>query len=108
MLAAFAAIRESETLAIDRAPEVRVEPRPVVEGDRVVLADHLVNAWASEGVRFLRDVELPRLLALAPAAGSVPELFEAYNRSGPETRLPDFLGALSVCLAKGLARQRRC
>lgn len=34
--------------------------------------------------------------------GQVPELFELYNRRHPPVSLPDFLGALSVLIGKGM------
>ncbi|MEE2777776.1 MAG: tryptophan 7-halogenase [Acidobacteriota bacterium] len=102
VLAAFAELKQREAITLRVAPAVSVEPRAMVEGDRVVLADHLVGSWAPDGIRYLRDVELPRLATAGRCATSVPALFDAYNAAGVEAALPDFLGALSVGLAKGL------
>ena len=102
VLDAFAMIKAGDLISLQLGPDVVIERRAIVEGRRVVMADHLVSSWAPDGIRFLRDVELPRLVALASAVRTVPDLFEAYNGAGSPTTLPDFLGALSVCLAKGL------
>ena len=70
----------------------------------MVLEERLVlPTWpaAGHGVRFLRDIDLVRLVELAPEHEQVPDLFEAYIRRCPPVSLPDFLGALSVLLAKG-------
>ena len=40
-------------------------------------------------------------------AALVPDLFEAYCRSTTPVILPDFLGALSVMLAKGILVDRQ-
>jgi len=69
--------------------------------DRLVLPD-----WppTGRGVRFLRDIDLVQLVELAPDHRQVPDLYEAYNRRCAPVSLPDFLGALSVLLAKGALR----
>ena len=36
----------------------------------------------------------------------VPDLFDAYNRASQPVILPDFLGALSVLLGKGMMENR--
>jgi len=43
-----------------------------------------------------------KIVALAPEYDQVPELFAAYNRAAPPAPLPDFLGALSVLVGKGM------
>ena len=102
VLTAFEALKVRDGVDLRLAPGVQIGPRPIVEGQRVVMAEHLISEWAPGGVRFLRDVELPRLVQVARSAGTVPELFDAYNEAGAPASLPDFLGALSVSLAKGL------
>ena len=54
------------------------------------------------GVRYLRGIDLKRVLAIAPDHEQVPELFEAYCRMGEPVILPDFLGALSVMMSRGI------
>ena len=81
--------------------------RPAVTTREVVLQDRLVlPGWppGGRGLRYLRDVDLVRLVELAPDHRQVPDLFEAYIRRCPPVSLADFLGALSVLLAKGALR----
>ena len=78
-----------------------VEGREVVAETRIVIGD---GPDASVAVRYLRGVDLPRLVAMAGAHRQVPDLYEAYQRVGPPVALPDFLGALSVLLGKGVLR----
>ena len=47
-------------------------------------------------------MNLPVLVGMAAKYRQVPDLFEAYNRVCPPVELPNFLGALSVLLAKGI------
>ena len=58
------------------------------------------------GVRHLRGVDLPALVEMAPGFGQVPDLFEAFAARHEEVTLPDFLGALSVLIAKGVLENR--
>ena len=99
---AFAALKAQDAIALRPAPGLRVEPRPVVRGHEVVMEDRLFTPALPQGVRFLRDVDLAGLVALAPAQSQVPDLFDAYNRRFPPVALADFLGALSVLLAFGV------
>jgi hypothetical protein len=50
----------------------------------------------------LRSVDLVKIVALAPEYDQVPELYAAYNRAASPAPLPDFLGALSVLVGKGI------
>ncbi len=104
VVAAFAALRRGSGIRLCRDDHLRVEARPALTTREVVMEDRLVLPdWppAGRGVRFLRDVDLVRLVELAPDHGQVPDLFEAYNQRCAPVSLPDFLGALSVLLAKG-------
>jgi hypothetical protein len=100
---AFAAIKAGEHLALRRGSALRVESRPMVRGHEIVMEDHLFTPAAPKGLRFLRDVDVAGVLTLAPAHHDVPALFAAYNRRFPPVALPDFLGALAVMLAFGVA-----
>ena len=81
---------------------VRREPRAIVFGDRVVLADHLIVPAFPDGIRYIRSVDLMRLADLAPAHREVPALFDAYNKAGTPAAIEDFLGALAVLVGKGV------
>jgi flavin-dependent dehydrogenase len=100
---AFAAMKSRPRLSLRRGPSLRVEPRPMVRGHEIVMEDRLFTAAWPAGLRFLRDVDVAGVLTLAPGHDDVPALFEAYNRRFPPVALPDFLGALAVMLAFGIA-----
>ena len=100
---AFAAIKSQPRLHLRRGAAVRVEARPMVRGREIVMEDRLFTAAWPAGMRFLRDVDVAGILALAGEHHTVPAMFEAYNRRFPPVALPDFLGALSVMIAFGIA-----
>ncbi len=113
VLAAFAALKASPSIDLrpGPSPQLSVVQRPAVVGHELKLVDSLVGPSAPSGLRFLRQVDLLKLAAMAGGGGGdggggghsqVPDLFEAYNLTCPPVSLPDFLGALSVLLAKGL------
>jgi flavin-dependent dehydrogenase len=95
VLAAFEEIKRRPAVKLSLAPAARVVQRPTVQGNRVVLEDHLATP-AITGVRYLRSIDLMLLSRLARDCDQVPDLFHAYNRAAPPAPLPDFLGALSV------------
>ena len=104
VLAAFEALRGARQIRLRCGDRLRIEARPALTTREVVLEERLVlPTWPADGhgVRFLRDIDLVRLVELAPEHEQVPDLFEAYIRRCPPVSLPDFLGALSVLLAKG-------
>jgi flavin-dependent dehydrogenase len=102
VLSAFDALRSRDALALRPAATLRRVDRPTVRGDRVTLEEHLVVPAFREGVRYVRNVDLVQLAALAPSFDQVPDLYAAYNRAAPPAPLPDFLGALSVLIGKGI------
>jgi hypothetical protein len=102
VLAAFDALRSRDAVSLRLAPTLRRVERPTVRADRVVLEEHLVVPAFRDGVRYLRNVDLVQLSSLAPRFDQVPDLYAAYNRAAPPAPLPDFLGALSVLIAKGI------
>ena len=107
VLSAFETLRQAPDIRLRRGDQLRIEGRPAVTTREVVLQDRLVLPdWppGGRGLRYLRDVDLVRLVELAPRHRQVPDLFEAYIRRCPPVSLPDFLGALSVLLAKGALR----
>jgi flavin-dependent dehydrogenase len=99
VLAAFAELKRRSAVRFGLSPFASVVKRPTVEGNRVVLADHLATPAMAGGVRYLRNIDLMVLTRLARDCNQVPELFEAYNRAAHPAALPDFLGALSVLVA---------
>ena len=106
ILAAFEALKKSSFIQLQRAPEVRIEKRAGIAGREVVLQDAVVNPEIPAGIRFLGGIEVPKLVEIVGNYAQVPSLFEAYNRRCPSVPLPDFLGALSVLLAKNILINR--
>jgi flavin-dependent dehydrogenase len=102
VLAAFDEIRRRESIGLRPSDALRRTARPTVRGDRVALEEHLVVPAFREGVRYVRNVDLVTITALAPEFDQVPDLFAAYNRAAPPASLPDFLGALAVLVGKGM------
>ena len=106
VLAAFEKIRGRASLRLTTPNSVRRVHRPTVRDQRVVLEEQLAAPAFERGVRYLRNVDLVKLVELAPAHDQVPDLYQAYHRAvAPRTApvpLPDFLGALSVLVGKGL------
>ena len=102
VLAALDAMRQRASVALRPSARLVRVNRPTVRGDRVALEEHLVVPAFRDGVRYLRSVDLVTIVALAPGYDQVPDLFAAYNRAAPPAPLPDFLGALSVAVGKGI------
>jgi flavin-dependent dehydrogenase len=98
ILAAFEDLRRRETIRLARGAHARLEPRPIVRGREIVLDEHLVTPACPDGIRYLRGIDLVRVVTLAPEREDVGELFEALRRDQPDITLPDFLGALSVLI----------
>ncbi len=98
---AFADLRARERILLAAGPDVRTEPRATVRGRRIVMEDHLVSGAWPDGVRYLRGVNLVDLVRMASFHRDVGDLFEATQRESPDLTLPDFLGALSVLIARG-------
>lgn len=102
VLRAFHELRARPTLQLRQAPGVHRDRRPLVRGNRVVAEEHLIVRGFPEGMRYVRNVDLVRVMELAPQHHQVPDLFDAYNRAAPPVPLPDFLGALSLLIGKGI------
>ena len=107
VLAAFEALKRGPSIELQPTNQACTDKRPAVLGRKVILEDRLVaNSLTTgpAGIRFLRGVDLPALVNIAGNHRQVPDLFDAYNRANQPVILPDFLGALSVLLAKGILR----
>jgi len=101
VLAAFHALRERPAARLTTANGVPRELLPVVRGNVVVREEHLVLPGIDGGVRYLRSVDLLAVLDIAPRHEDVGDMYAHYARSFGPVPLPDFLGALSVLVAKG-------
>jgi flavin-dependent dehydrogenase len=100
--ASFEDLRASPAIRLRRGDGVTVTPRAGVAGSEVVLRDALAGPGAAAAFDFIANVEVCRLLEIAPHHRQVPDLFEAYNRTAPPVDLADFLTALSSLLAEGI------
>lgn len=104
VLRALQALKSAAEVRLRPTERYRLAPRPAIVEREVVLEEQIVEPTlpgAPTGLRFLRGVDLPALIRIAGDHEQVPDLFEAYNRLNAPVNLPDFLGALSVLLAKG-------
>jgi hypothetical protein len=102
VLAAFAELRRTPSIRLRPGPGLTRLHGPAVEGRLIIMEERLATPELSGGVRFLRGVDLPHLVRLAPEYDQVPDLFDAYCRTQRPVILPDFLGAVSVLLARGM------
>ncbi|HYN05965.1 MAG TPA: FAD-dependent monooxygenase [Vicinamibacterales bacterium] len=98
VLAAFEDVRRRDTIRLIRDARARFETRAMVRGREIVLDEQLVAPACPDGIRYLRGIDLVRLVTLAPDFDDVGALFEALRRDQPDVTLPDFLGALSVLI----------
>jgi flavin-dependent dehydrogenase len=82
---------------LKRKPSVRLrrnrklEPQAAIVGREIVLQDAMSG-----------DVNLVRLAEIAEQHTQVPDIFDAYNRTGTPVALPTFLAALATLVAKKL------
>ena len=102
VLRAFGELRAAPSIRLRPAPGLRRLRLPAVRGRRIVLDEHLASPALPDGVRFLRDVDIPPLVEMAGGFDQVPDLYQAYLDRVATVSLPDFLGALSVLLGKGM------
>jgi flavin-dependent dehydrogenase len=104
--AALAALRRRRSLHLRPGDGVRPATRAGIEGCEVVLRDALLAPGMAEPLDFVANVDVVKLVAMAPRHRQVPELFEAYNRAAHPVDLPDFLRALATLAAKGVLVDR--
>jgi len=99
---AFTGLKQATAITLRAAPDVTIVAGPTVRGQRVVLEPHLHCSWRPDGIRYLLDVCLPRVIELAPGVAQVPDLYDRYVRAEGPTDLRAFLGVLSFLVAKGV------
>lgn len=105
VVAAFRELRSGSGLL--RAGSLRTVERPMVAGNRIVMAPAVVTRRFPKGVRHLRDVDVLRVARMAPGGGDPGLLFERYStwaakEDAPPVDLADFLGVLAVLVADGV------
>jgi hypothetical protein len=98
--AAFEDLRRRPSIALRRSAAAQLSPRPAVRGREIVLEHQVLLPDWPDGVRYVRGVDLVDLLELAPAHADVGCLYRAFSDRHPSVNLPDFLGALSVLIAR--------
>lgn len=98
---AWETIRSLPAVHLRPAPGLSTVRRPAVVDDRIALEPHLMSHHLPDGARYVRNVDLRRLVEIAPASNQVPDLFEAYNQGGFGASLPDFLAALAFAAGAG-------
>ena len=97
---AFARLKAAPELIAQRGPEVRLERRPAIGGNAIVMEPRLVTPTDPVGVRFLHDVDVVTMVELAPSCRQVPDLFEAYVRRAGPVDLGGFVTALATAIAR--------
>ena len=100
ILRAFEVLRAGDRLAARVGPGVSIEPRPSVRRHEIVLEPHLVEPHSAHGVRYLHNVDVVRLVELAPAFGTVPDLYDGYVATLGPVPLHDFLMVLATAFAR--------
>lgn len=96
--AALRVLREKPSIRLRRGEGVEARQRAAIAGRELVLRDALAGPGSDEALDYVANVEVCRLVDLAPRYTQVPDLFEAYNRAAPPVDLPHFLTALSALL----------
>ena len=104
--AAFEALRARDALDAIRGASLRVFEGPGVAGYRIVMEERLASDRWPAGMRYVRGVDLLRLIEAATSQQTVPDGWTTYNTTGPAVTLPDYLTALSTAFAAGLLDHR--
>lgn len=98
---AYETIRTLPSVRLRRGATLADLARPAIVEDRIALERHLVSERLPGGARFARNIDLRRLVEVAPNFDQVPDIYEAYNRLGAAAPLPDFLAALALTVGAG-------
>lgn len=105
--AALDVLRGSDRIVFSPAPEATLVSAPLVRGHEVVNEPAVVlGSRAADIVRYIRGVDLVALARLAPLCPDVPLMFEHYCATHGAVLLPDFLGALSLLIARRVLHAR--
>jgi flavin-dependent dehydrogenase len=98
--AAFERLKAAPQLIARPGADVRLERRPAIGGNEIVMEPRLVTPTDPVGVRYLHDVDVVTMVELAPTCRQVPDLFDAYvKRAGP-VDLGGFVTALATAVAR--------
>jgi flavin-dependent dehydrogenase len=97
---AFDYLRASDTMRLQTARSLRVQPVAAIEGREVVMRDALVMPGVDAPLRFAAGVDLPALARLAGAGRDVPELIAAYHAQVGPVPVSGLLTGLSLLVAR--------
>jgi flavin-dependent dehydrogenase len=103
--ASFESLKSSDAVELTRSDRICLKPFPVIHGNEIVVEDAFALPEAPRGIRFLAGVDLLKLSEVACLYRQVPDIFDAYCRTHGVVRLPNFLGALSLLVARGILRR---
>lgn len=99
---ALSAIREWDVIRLRRTAIVPVVTSALVHGHEIIAAPAFAFDSRHAPMRYLQDVDLVRLAAVAPTTPQVPDLFDKYCRLVSAVPLPAFLTALAFLVARGV------
>jgi 2-polyprenyl-6-methoxyphenol hydroxylase-like FAD-dependent oxidoreductase len=102
---AFERLKESEAVEFSITERACLKPLPVIHDREIVVENAFAFPEAPRGLRFVAGIDLLKLSELACAYRQVPDIFDAYCRTHGVVRLPNFLGALSLLVARGILRR---
>jgi hypothetical protein len=100
--AAFDELKRRDRVTLCASAGLERALRPVVEGDRIALREHLCAGVLHAPIRYLHNVDVVELVRLAPEHDDVAALFAAYARTARPVPFPDFLAALTTLIAGGV------
>ncbi len=99
---AFDRLRASTRIRFTPVPDA-ITTSPIVRGHALVVEEAVrLGDGPHDRVRYVRGVDLAGLARLSATAADVPGLFERYNAVHAAVGLADFLGALSLLVARGV------
>lgn len=97
---AFDDLKRRESISVVANPTLEWVERPTVQDNRVVLESRLSLPAYPRGIRYVRSIDLAKVVDVAPTVTQVPDLYELYCRTVAPVPLADFLGVLSFLIAK--------
>ena len=97
---AFDELKRRESITFAANATLEWVQQPTVQDNRVVLESRLALPAYPRGVRYVRSIDIAKVVDFAPKVSQVPDLYELYCRSVAPVPLADFLGVLSFLVGK--------
>jgi flavin-dependent dehydrogenase len=97
---AFDELKRRQSIAFAANATFEWVQQPTVQDNRVVLESRLCLPAYPRGIRYVRSIDLAKVVDFAPKVTQVPDLYELYCRSVAPVPLADFLGVLSFLVGK--------